>query len=138
MQIHSCLHAGVRWHLNQANKHHKEFFENMHCKLFYTRISSHPIPLLAPCCYKHLRWCFKISDKEVESRVKAWHCFTPRPQDEIVKSFLFTFLSLSESSPSQPQYVFWYHNERMVNYDKERGVRYLWIFENLYFELENF
>lgn len=27
-----------------------------------------------------------------------------------------------ESSPSQPQYVFWYHNDRMVNYDTERGV----------------
>ena len=29
----------------------------------------------------------------------------------------------SESTPSQPQYVFWYHNERMVNYDTERGVQ---------------
>jgi len=28
-----------------------------------------------------------------------------------------------ESTPSQPQYVFWYHNERMVNYDTERGVQ---------------
>ena len=38
-------------------------------------------------------------------------------------SFTFTFFSISESSPSQPQYVFWYHNDRMVNYDTERGVR---------------
>ncbi|EEB19863.1 conserved hypothetical protein [Pediculus humanus corporis] len=24
-------------------------------------------------------------------------------------------------SPSPPQYVFWYHNERMINYDTTRG-----------------
>jgi Immunoglobulin domain len=24
-------------------------------------------------------------------------------------------------SPSPPQYVFWYHNERMINYDTSRG-----------------
>lgn len=28
-----------------------------------------------------------------------------------------------ESTPSQPQYVFWYHNDRMVNYDTARGVK---------------
>jgi len=27
-----------------------------------------------------------------------------------------------ENAPTPPQYVFWYHNERMVNYDYERGV----------------
>lgn len=25
-------------------------------------------------------------------------------------------------SPVPPQYVFWYHNERMINYDAARGV----------------
>ncbi|XP_039275136.1 uncharacterized protein LOC120349236, partial [Nilaparvata lugens] len=24
-------------------------------------------------------------------------------------------------SPQPPQYVFWYHNERMINYDTARG-----------------
>ena len=43
-------------------------------------------------------------------------------------SFTFTFFSISESSPSQPQYVFWYHNDRMVNYDTERGVRLTYIY----------
>ena len=38
---------------------------------------------------------------------------------ELIEGTLF----LTESSPSQPQYVFWYHNERMVNYDTERGVQ---------------
>lgn len=28
-----------------------------------------------------------------------------------------------EKAPTPPQYVFWYHNDRMVNYDEERGIR---------------
>lgn len=32
---------------------------------------------------------------------------------KIVRSF---------QSPTPPQYVFWYHNARMVNYDAARGV----------------
>jgi len=27
-----------------------------------------------------------------------------------------------EKAPTPPQYVFWYHNDRMVNYDLERGI----------------
>jgi len=27
-----------------------------------------------------------------------------------------------EKAPTPPQYVFWYHNERMVNYDSGRGI----------------
>lgn len=27
-----------------------------------------------------------------------------------------------EQSPVPPQYVFWYHNSRMINYDAARGV----------------
>ena len=27
-----------------------------------------------------------------------------------------------DSTPSPPQYIFWYHNDRMVNYHVERGV----------------
>ncbi|CAH2080297.1 unnamed protein product, partial [Iphiclides podalirius] len=27
-----------------------------------------------------------------------------------------------EKSPAPPQYVFWYHNARMINYDAARGV----------------
>ena len=30
---------------------------------------------------------------------------------------------VSESTPTPPQYIFWYHNDRMVNYDIERGVK---------------
>ena len=29
----------------------------------------------------------------------------------------------SENSSTPPMYVFWYHNDRMVNYDSGRGVR---------------
>ena len=42
--------------------------------------------------------------------------------------FLCYILVTSESTPSQPQYVFWYHNERMVNYDTERGVQVSFIY----------
>ena len=28
-----------------------------------------------------------------------------------------------DSTPSPPQYIFWYHNDRMVNYHVERGVK---------------
>ena len=28
-----------------------------------------------------------------------------------------------ESVPDQPQFVFWFHNDRMINYDKERGIQ---------------
>ena len=28
-----------------------------------------------------------------------------------------------ENSPTPPQYIFWYHNSRMINYDIERGVK---------------
>lgn len=28
-----------------------------------------------------------------------------------------------DSPSTQPQYIFWYHNDRMVNYDTERGVK---------------
>ena len=27
------------------------------------------------------------------------------------------------STPTPPQYIFWYHNDRMVNYHVERGVQ---------------
>jgi len=33
-----------------------------------------------------------------------------------------TLTCVIESAPIKPQYVFWYHNDRMVNYDTERGV----------------
>ena len=28
-----------------------------------------------------------------------------------------------DSTPTPPQYIFWYHNDRMVNYHVERGVK---------------
>ncbi|XP_035710436.1 uncharacterized protein LOC110853104 isoform X2 [Folsomia candida] len=28
-----------------------------------------------------------------------------------------------EKSPKPPDYIFWYHNERMINYDKDRNLR---------------
>ena len=42
-------------------------------------------------------------------------------------SFLFVFVNLHINvvclfqSPTPPQYVFWYHNDRMINYDTSRG-----------------
>ncbi|KAF6217230.1 hypothetical protein GE061_001584 [Apolygus lucorum] len=35
-----------------------------------------------------------------------------------------------QESPEPPEFVFWYHNERMVNYDKNRGL-------NITFDLAN-
>ncbi|KAG8330573.1 hypothetical protein J6590_060034 [Homalodisca vitripennis] len=32
-----------------------------------------------------------------------------------------SLVCIVENSPSPPQYVFWYHNDRMINYDTERG-----------------
>ncbi|KAG8236122.1 hypothetical protein J437_LFUL000485 [Ladona fulva] len=32
-----------------------------------------------------------------------------------------SLVCIIEKSPSPPQYVFWYHNERMINYDTSRG-----------------
>lgn len=32
-----------------------------------------------------------------------------------------SLVCIIENSPSPPQYVFWYHNERMINYDTTRG-----------------
>ncbi|XP_021939716.1 uncharacterized protein LOC110839609 isoform X1 [Zootermopsis nevadensis] len=32
-----------------------------------------------------------------------------------------SLVCIIENSPSPPQYVFWYHNERMINYDTSRG-----------------
>ena len=29
-----------------------------------------------------------------------------------------------------PQYIFWYHNDRMVNYDVERGVKVTTLFDS--------
>ena len=34
------------------------------------------------------------------------------------KNFFFSFIS---QSPVPPQYVFWFHNDRMINYDTARG-----------------
>ncbi|XP_013137586.1 PREDICTED: hemicentin-2-like [Papilio polytes] len=33
-----------------------------------------------------------------------------------------TLVCIIENSPAPPQYVFWYHNARMVNYDSAQGV----------------
>ncbi|XP_063385563.1 muscle M-line assembly protein unc-89-like [Cydia fagiglandana] len=33
-----------------------------------------------------------------------------------------SLVCIIEKSPVPPQYVFWYHNERMINYDASRGV----------------
>ncbi|CAB3373859.1 Hypothetical predicted protein [Cloeon dipterum] len=32
-----------------------------------------------------------------------------------------SLVCIIENSPAPPQYVFWYHNERMINYDTSRG-----------------
>ncbi|KAF4529047.1 hypothetical protein B566_EDAN006068 [Ephemera danica] len=32
-----------------------------------------------------------------------------------------SLVCIIEKSPSPPQYVFWYHNDRMINYDTSRG-----------------
>ena len=32
-------------------------------------------------------------------------------------------MHISESTPTPPQYIFWYPNDKMVNHDVERGVK---------------
>ncbi|XP_076039393.1 limbic system-associated membrane protein-like [Oratosquilla oratoria] len=32
-----------------------------------------------------------------------------------------TLVCVVEQSPEPPQYIFWYHNDKMINYDTERG-----------------
>ncbi|XP_046434124.1 neurotrimin [Neodiprion pinetum] len=34
---------------------------------------------------------------------------------------IINLVCIIEKSPSPPQYVFWYHNDRMINYDNARG-----------------
>ncbi|VVC35881.1 Hypothetical protein CINCED_3A010949 [Cinara cedri] len=34
---------------------------------------------------------------------------------------IINLLCIIEKSPQPPQYVFWYHNEKMINYDNNRG-----------------
>ena len=34
-------------------------------------------------------------------------------------------ICVADSAASKPNFIFWYHNERMVNYDTQRGVRIL-------------
>ncbi|XP_077294947.1 neurotrimin-like [Arctopsyche grandis] len=34
---------------------------------------------------------------------------------------VISLVCIIEKSPTPPQYVFWYHNERMINYDTARG-----------------
>lgn len=39
----------------------------------------------------------------------------------IYKYIIFFSTIFHSQSPTPPQYVFWYHNERMINYDMSRG-----------------
>ena len=40
-----------------------------------------------------------------------------------MKTIDFLIYFFLENSPTPPQYIFWYHNSRMINYDVERGVK---------------
>ena len=57
------------------------------------------------------------------TRFSYLHPFSIPVPNLYLSFLLLKYLPFSESTPSQPQYVFWYHNERMVNYDTERGVQ---------------
>lgn len=39
----------------------------------------------------------------------------------ICLSYVCKFINFFFQSPQPPQYVFWYHNDRMINYDTARG-----------------
>ena len=104
VQIRNCLYAGyagLHWHLNSTNKTKKIVLSVKFSEITQRRQKRQKLTIEG----------------------KHWKLLSYIYRPKFKKNATFTFFSLSESSPSQPQYVFWYHNDRMVNYDTERGVR---------------
>ncbi|XP_061720687.1 lachesin-like isoform X2 [Cydia pomonella] len=62
------------------------------------------------------------------SRLVALHVLVPEAfilgadEHHVDAGSTISLVCIIEKSPVPPQYVFWYHNERMINYDASRGV----------------
>ncbi|XP_073953167.1 lachesin-like [Choristoneura fumiferana] len=62
------------------------------------------------------------------SRLVALHVLVPEAfilggeEHHVDAGSTISLVCIIEKSPVPPQYVFWYHNERMINYDAARGV----------------
>ncbi|KAG8280649.1 basement membrane-specific heparan sulfate proteoglycan core protein-like [Homalodisca vitripennis] len=48
-------------------------------------------------------------------------CIIGSGEYHIGEGSTISLICIIENSPTPPQYVFWYHNERMINYDTVRG-----------------
>nr|CAD7196579.1 unnamed protein product [Timema douglasi] len=68
-----------------------------------------------------------VADVFMSTPVKGYHNIFP--WDILLTCKFYPILSLDNQcfptfvshSPTPPQYVFWYHNDRMINYDTSRG-----------------
>lgn len=64
-----------------------------------------------------------IISRKVQVRVVTPEAFILGGDEyHIDRGSQISLVCVIEKAPSPPQYVFWYHNSRMVNYDTERGV----------------
>ncbi|XP_059098398.1 zwei Ig domain protein zig-8-like isoform X2 [Tigriopus californicus] len=72
--------------------------------------------------------CQVTADSGIRSRRVDLKVVTPEAfilADEeyhIDRGSSLSLVCIIEKATTPPQYVFWYHNERMINYDSERGI----------------
>eukprot|EP00095_Tigriopus_kingsejongensis_P005088 maker-scaffold159_size295958-snap-gene-1.33 protein:Tk05088 transcript:maker-scaffold159_size295958-snap-gene-1.33-mRNA-1 annotation:"hypothetical protein KGM_18218" len=72
--------------------------------------------------------CQATTDSGIKSRRVDLQVVTPEAfilADEeyhIDRGSSLSLVCIIEKATTPPQYVFWYHNERMINYDSERGI----------------
>jgi len=63
-----------------------------------------------------------ISKKVILSVVRPEAFILGGDEYHIDRGSQISLVCVIEKAPTPPQYVFWYHNDRMVNYDVERGI----------------
>lgn len=63
-----------------------------------------------------------ISRKVILSVVRPEAFILGGDEYHIDRGSQISLVCVIEKAPAPPQYVFWYHNDRMVNYDVERGI----------------
>ncbi|XP_040574315.1 transmembrane and immunoglobulin domain-containing protein 1 [Lepeophtheirus salmonis] len=64
-----------------------------------------------------------IKSRKVELKVVTPEAFILADEEyHIERGSSLSLVCIIEKATAPPQYVFWYHNERMINYDSERGI----------------
>lgn len=64
-----------------------------------------------------------IKSHRVELKVETPEAFILADEEyHIDTGSSLSLVCIIEKATEPPQYVFWYHNERMINYDSERGI----------------